>query len=222
MSIRISIRADPHLQRQALPLPGGPAAGDGLQRGRRGAAPAGGTAAPLLSAPNTPNTGKKRRTPGQASAALMSRAFEEGPAEGRSRSGCSAVEAVARPPDRLDDLGVGGVVLDLLPYPADVDGDSGAVPHIVIAPDLLEELLFGKDDIGVLGQELQEGELPVGTSSAPARLAHLPAPGKDPHVPYGDDLLGRAPLSSTGEAGVAAQVGLHPGHQLGRVEGLAM
>ena len=37
---------------------------------------------------------------------------------------------------------------------AHVDGDSGAVAHIVKAPDGLEQAVLGKDDVGMLGQEL--------------------------------------------------------------------
>ena len=45
------------------------------------------------------------------------------------------VEPVTRPPDGLDEFGAGGVVLHLVSDAADVDGDGGAVPYVVIAPD---------------------------------------------------------------------------------------
>ena len=99
-----------------------------------------------------------------------------------------------------------------------MDGDGGAVPYVVVAPDGLEQLFLGKDHVGVLGQKFQQRELPVGHFDLPAVLHHLPALGQNPDAPQVDDLLLR--LSPSGEAGIPAEVGLHPGHQLRRVEGL--
>ena len=57
------------------------------------------------------------------------------PAGGMGGRPCASrpVQPVARPPDGLDEAGVGGVVLHLVPDTADVDGDGGAVSHVFIA-----------------------------------------------------------------------------------------
>ena len=99
-----------------------------------------------------------------------------------------------------------------------MDGDGGAVPHILAAPDGLEQLLLGKDGIGVLGQKFQQGKFPVGHLDLPAVLHHLPALGQNLHVAQADDL--RLPLSPAGEPGIPAEVGLDPGGELRRVKWL--
>ena len=45
------------------------------------------------------------------------------------------VEPVTRSPDGLDQSRMGGIVFHLVPNTADMDGDGGAVPHIVVPPD---------------------------------------------------------------------------------------
>ena len=62
------------------------------------------------------------------------------------------IQPIPCAPHGLDDAGLGGVVLDLVPDAAHVDGDGGAVAHIVKAPDGLEQAVLGKDDVGMLGQ----------------------------------------------------------------------
>ena len=100
-----------------------------------------------------------------------------------------------------------------------MDGDSGAVSHIVIAPDGLKQALFGEYDVGVFRQKLQQGELTVGHLDLLVPFKDLPALGEDAQVPHLD---GAVVLSAAaGEALIPAQVGLDPCHQLRRVEGFS-
>ena len=101
-----------------------------------------------------------------------------------------------------------------------MDGDGGAVPHIVIAPDGLEEVLLGEDDVGILRQEFEEHKLPIGHFELAAGLVDLQAAGEDLEVPYSECVIVRLFRGSAGETGIAVEMGLHPGYQLGGVEGL--
>ena len=114
---------------------------------------------------------------------------------------------------------MGGVILNLVPDAAHVDGDGGAVPHIVIAPDALEQLLLGKDNVGVFRQELQQLKLPVGHLDLPIPFEHLPALGEDAQIAHLDHSIVLAPAA--GQPLIPEQMGLHPGHQLRRVKGFS-
>ncbi len=99
-----------------------------------------------------------------------------------------------------------------------MDGDGGAVPHILAAPDGLEQLLLGEYGVGVLRQKFQQGKFPVRHFKLPAVLHHLPTLGQNLHIAQADDL--RLPLSPAGEPGIPAEVGLDPGGELRRVKWL--
>ncbi len=56
-------------------------------------------------------------------------------------------------------MGVGGVDLNLLTQPADVDIHGAAVTHVLVAPHLIEQLLTGEDLALIEHQESQQLEL---------------------------------------------------------------
>ncbi len=53
--------------------------------------------------------------------------------------------------------------------PADVDVDGAGAAEVVVAPDLLQQLVPGEDPARVLGEELEQLELLVGEVERPAR-----------------------------------------------------
>ena len=59
------------------------------------------------------------------------------------------VQPVAGSPDRLDNLRVPGIILDLLADAVHMDHNRRAVAHVIDAPDLLIELLLGEDDVRI-------------------------------------------------------------------------
>ena len=66
-------------------------------------------------------------------------------------------EAIADVADRADERLVVGAELGA--QTADVDVDRACAAEVVVAPDLLQQLLAGEDPAGVLGEELEELEL---------------------------------------------------------------
>ena len=68
--------------------------------------------------------------------------------------------------------GAAGVVLDLLPQPADVHVDQPFVAELV-APHPLQQLLAGQHPAGVLGQLAEQPELGAGHRHRLAAQPHL-------------------------------------------------
>lgn len=71
----------------------------------------------------------------------------------------SDFKAVTDSPDRLNILWFCGVLLDLLPDLLDMYRNSSDITDGFHVPDLTEELFFGKNMIGILGQERQKIKL---------------------------------------------------------------
>src|SRR5689334_9341399 len=69
-----------------------------------------------------------------------------------------ATEDVARPADRFDEARVRRIGLDHGAKPVDVDIDRPRLARVVVAPDLLEQLVAADDLAGVTEQERQEVE----------------------------------------------------------------
>src|SRR5436309_5073075 len=69
-----------------------------------------------------------------------------------------AAEDVAHASDRVDELRCRGVVLERRTEPVDVDVDRPRLARVVVAPDVLEELVPGERLAGVAEEEGEELE----------------------------------------------------------------
>src|SRR3989449_6964996 len=71
-------------------------------------------------------------------------------------SGFRSSELVADAPHGDDVRRRGGIILNLLPQPADVHVDGSRTAVVVVSPDMLEEEVAGKHPVGVADQEPQQ------------------------------------------------------------------
>ena len=129
-------------------------------------------------------------------------------------------EDVAQPPDRLDEDRLGGVGLDQLAQPRDLDVQAAVEGFVFAAPGQFHELVARQRDLGVTGEDLEHGEFAGGDGHGFA-VARQGAGGQVQHV--GAEFHGFVFLA--GRAGVffgaaAAQDGVDPGQQFARVERL--
>ena len=121
-------------------------------------------------------------------------------------------------PDRLNILWFCGVLLDLLTNLLDMYRNSSDITDGFHIPDLTEELFFGKNMIGILGQERQKIKLLGGEVSL--LTVHPEPPGGlvDLDPPDLNDVVFLRIASY--QPVIPGHMGFHPGYQFTGAEGL--
>src|SRR5690606_32861281 len=122
-------------------------------------------------------------------------------------------EAVSDAVDGLNGFGVLGMMLQLLPQPADMDVDRAATSCVLVLPKLLQEVVPLKDAPRIAGEEVQEVKLPRRKLHALAVNLDRPLFQVEPEPPVLDELARHHCV------GHPAQNGPHSRKKLPRAEG---
>src|SRR5439155_9594071 len=112
------------------------------------------------------------------------------PGPSAERAACSWIEPVADAPHRNQMPGFRWVPLDLLPQPADVDGDRFGAAFVREVPQFLEKIPPAEHPFGMARQEVQDLVLPRSELDEVSAKSHLAAPRVDREIAGSDAPLG--------------------------------